>query len=65
MPVKYLKRLLSESRSTSSVSPEPEFTEDWTTNKLDLWLPILEPLRDLPLRIRPADPSALDGWRFA
>lgn len=51
MPVKYLKRLLSESRSTSSVSPEPEFTEDWTTSKLDLWLPILEPLRDLPLRI--------------
>jgi hypothetical protein len=25
---------------------------------------ILAP-HDLPLRIRPADPSALDGWRFA
>ena len=21
--------------------------------------------RDLPLRIRPDDPAALDGWRFA
>lgn len=37
----YLKRMLSGKSSASA----PEFTQDWTTNKLDLWFPILEPVR--------------------
>ncbi|WP_108001155.1 O-methyltransferase [Mycoplana dimorpha] len=28
-----------------------EFTEDWTTNKLDLWLPVLAEMRDEPTDI--------------